>query len=339
MSKRTCKFSDCVKPVLARRMCRGHYMAWRRDNPDKIRPGRSEHRELVAATVLQCRQCGAGFVPVKSLGKLYCSDFCSRKWHRENNTKFCETDGCSRPLQARGMCGKHYKEWYVENNPGVDPNPKHEMQCAVCGKTVFKTKSGSRKPVCSYGCRYVLVWGQTKAEADAERVRRARSAHRQLVIRPSLRFRLVIKHPEDTYKSVRFTSVRCGPCGDYFVWDNRITTSFAKYCSDACRTSAYYARRARRDGIDYHGRSISSAVRREVYERDGWVCQLCFEPVVETEKFGRWSPTLDHIIPRSMQLVPDHSPSNLRLAHNYCNAIRGDGSGTNLPIGREALSA
>ena len=248
--------------------------------------------------------------------------------------KLCARAGCANQTRARGLCSTHYNQVYAVNR-----HAKFAVACVVCGKTVVKVKSGRRAAVCSYECRYVVQHGRSKQEADAERARRARSAHRQLVVRPSLRFRLVIKRPEDTYKSVRFTSVRCGSCGDSFVWDNRITTSFAKYCSDACRTSAYYARRALRDGVDYHGRSISSAVRREVYERDGWVCQLCFEPVVETEKFGRWSPTLDHLIPRSMQLVPDHSPSNLRLAHNYCNSIRGDGSGTNLPIGREALSA
>ena len=111
MSKRTCKFSDCVKPVLARKMCRGHYMAWRRDNPDKIRPGRSEHRELVAATVLQCRQCGDGFFPVKSLGKRYCSEFCSRKWHRENAPGECKVAECVSVVKARGMCAKHYSAW------------------------------------------------------------------------------------------------------------------------------------------------------------------------------------------------------------------------------------
>ena len=297
MYKRTCKFSDCVKPVSARKMCSTHYGRWRSENPGAVRK------------------------------------------YQSNKGRVCSADGCSEEARTRGMCVNHYKEWHVANNPGVDPNPKHEMQCAACGKTVFKTKSGSRQPVCSYECRYVVQHGRSKQEADAERLRE-RAKRRQLVVRPSLRFRLVIKYPEDTYRSVLFTSVRCGYCGDYFVWDNRLTTSgIAKYCSDACRTSAHYARRALRRGVDYHGRSISSAVRREVYERDGWVCQLCFEPVVETEKFGRWSPTVDHIIPRSMQLVPDHSPSNLRLAHNYCNAIRGDGSGTNLPIGREALSA
>jgi len=35
-------------------------------------------------------------------------------------------------------------------------------------------------------------------------------------------------------------------------------------------------------------------------------------------------PTLDHIVPVSHQLFPDHSVSNLQLAHRICNSIASD---------------
>lgn len=68
---------------------------------------------------------------------------------------------------------------------------------------------------------------------------------------------------------------------------------------------------------------IAPLARRAIYERDGWICQICFEPVSRTLKNGRLAPSLDHIIPRSAMLIPDHSPSNLRTAHMACNASRG----------------
>ncbi|WP_433651042.1 HNH endonuclease [Micromonospora zamorensis] len=72
---------------------------------------------------------------------------------------------------------------------------------------------------------------------------------------------------------------------------------------------------------------ISRRDRLAIYERDGWICQLCFEPVDrEAYHLDDWAPSLDHIIPRSHMLIPDHSPSNLRLAHRWCNAVRGDGT-------------
>lgn len=115
-----------------------------------------------------------------------------------------------------------------------------------------------------------------------------------------------------------FSAGRCDECGDEFVRQGR--TSF---CSRRCRDRA--GRRRHRLGRGKF--SVSSQVRYEIYERDGWVCQLCFDPVdPSVDTLDRWGHTLDHIIPQSHQLVPDHSPQNLRLAHRICNSLRGDGT-------------
>lgn len=73
--------------------------------------------------------------------------------------------------------------------------------------------------------------------------------------------------------------------------------------------------------------TISAGVRREVYERDGWVCQICNVPILrDYEPNSRLAPSLDHIVPQSSQVVPDHSAANLRMVHMVCNTIRWDGS-------------
>lgn len=105
----------------------------------------------------------------------------------------------------------------------------------------------------------------------------------------------------------------CAWCGDVFV--RRGTAS--PYCSKLCN---------RRDNRS--GEFISRSGRLAIYERDGWVCQLCFEPVDPGLHYlDDWAASLDHIVPQSRVLVPDHSPSNLRLAHRWCNSVRGDESG------------
>lgn len=61
----------------------------------------------------------------------------------------------------------------------------------------------------------------------------------------------------------------------------------------------------------------------EIFDRDRWICQLCFEPVDSTTKApDRMSPSLDHIVPVS--LGGNHTRDNVRLAHYGCNASRGN---------------
>lgn len=57
---------------------------------------------------------------------------------------------------------------------------------------------------------------------------------------------------------------------------------------------------------------------REVFERDGWVCQLCHKKVDRELKWpDPGSASLDHIEPRA--LGGEHVLSNVHLAHLRCN--------------------
>lgn len=59
-------------------------------------------------------------------------------------------------------------------------------------------------------------------------------------------------------------------------------------------------------------------MRTEIYERDGWVCQLCHKKVNNRLKHPNpFSPSLDHIIPLSKG--GPHSRANVHLAHLRCN--------------------
>lgn len=57
--------------------------------------------------------------------------------------------------------------------------------------------------------------------------------------------------------------------------------------------------------------------REAIFERDGWLCGICGEPV------ERADATLDHIVPVSLGGADE--PENVRLAHSLCNSRRGDG--------------
>lgn len=66
-----------------------------------------------------------------------------------------------------------------------------------------------------------------------------------------------------------------------------------------------------------------SIVANDIFERDGWVCGICDEPVDSTL---RWpdpnSASLDHVEPLS--LGGHHVAANVRCAHLTCNIRRGN---------------
>ena len=71
----------------------------------------------------------------------------------------------------------------------------------------------------------------------------------------------------------------------------------------------------------YRGRRWA-VVRAHVLERDGWVCQVCFESI---DRYARprtsRAAVVDHIRPCS-DGGDWYDPTNLRAAHHACNTVR-----------------
>ena len=63
--------------------------------------------------------------------------------------------------------------------------------------------------------------------------------------------------------------------------------------------------------------------RRSIFDRDGWVCQLCEE---EIDPALQWpdprAASIDHIVPLS--LGGDDTPGNTQAAHMGCNSRKGN---------------
>jgi 5-methylcytosine-specific restriction endonuclease McrA len=77
------------------------------------------------------------------------------------------------------------------------------------------------------------------------------------------------------------------------------------------------ARRARKSGA-----TVESFTHAEIFERDGWTCGICTEPVDLTLRYPHpLSSSLDHVVPLSRG--GEHSRVNTRLAHLVCNQRRG----------------
>lgn len=253
----------------------------------------------------------------------------------------CTMPECGRPHQARGLCGSHYNQTHAK-----DRHAKKLVPCAFCGKEVAKGTGGGRKygATCSLECRTNLArppkcdlpkdhwarwhnrtsawprygWGQ--CEVCGKRM--ANLGYRQKRCSTSCKWKAVtIRNGGKTAEQWMAELRECARCGDTF--QHLATTRL--HCSDLCRELA----RKERGAVLHHG-WISKAEREAIYDRDGHTCWLCNEKVDMTGdlKYGNWSPSLDHIIPRSKGGT--HDASNLRTAHRWCNSIRSDSGAESL---------
>lgn len=259
-----------------------------------------------------CPVCGGTVIRSSSRGrpKVYCSPKCGRWANRHLNPRTCSVDGCNAPHRAKGYCGPHYNQIL---NP--DRHGKESVPCSVCGAQVIKdaSRAKARRPVCSQRCRYFVTHGKFPED--------------RLAIVGPLPWTDPTKAPrewpsrEAPQRKRVFIQGTCGWCDTPFTAINAAGGSTSRFCSESCARSFHRAARRR-----VRGRfAPMPSLRREVYERDGWTCQLCGDLVDPNLPPGDiWSATLDHIIPQSHQIIPDHSAANLRLAHLWCNAVRGD---------------
>lgn len=85
------------------------------------------------------------------------------------------------------------------------------------------------------------------------------------------------------------------------------------------RRRANYARRRALKAGSAVGAPFTSA---EVFERDGWLCGLCSQPVDSAVEYpDPASASLDHVVPLSRG--GEHSLENVQLAHLSCNVSKG----------------
>ena len=182
------------------------------------------------------------------------------------------------------------------------PESERMVPCAVCGDEVLKRDPSSDAPSMHGKCRSSLPeWRRRPGGVSPGRKRFLARAAKAAAGSPASK-RVFVQGP-------------CAWCGEAFC------SPAGEYCSRACRTTARESRR------HPHKFNPTPRLRREVYERDGWVCGLCTLPIDRGLSWPhKWSASLDHVVPQSHMLIPDHSASNLRAVHLQCNSMRGDGS-------------
>lgn len=222
----------------------------------------------------------------------------------------CSLPGCGKPHRARGLCASHYQ---LAHQP--DRHPRYTITCETCGHEHQTLRKGGR--FCSLLCRDVwrLDNPDSRVRAKADRMLPVLAEARWLPLPDRHPARYQPRPPRV------WTAGPCAWCASPFV----ASRPEARYCSSACAEAMAAHRRRKRLG---HQRlDLTHAQRMVLYVRDDWVCQLCDEAVdpalMVTSPNDDWAPSLDHIVTRASG--GSDAPENLRLAHRWCNSIRGDG--------------
>jgi predicted nucleic acid-binding Zn ribbon protein len=217
-------------------------------------------------------------------------------------TRFCTQDGCDRAHRAKGLCSTHY------NQRVPDRHKAQTYACVVCGTQVSKVPAGGRQVVCSDRCR----WWVNPMSVLSLPLPRDRGAHAgygtELV--------LYVAPPEVPPRPRAWVAGRCARCGDPYVARNHSGQS--RYCSRRCAAGMRASRRRARE----HDAYVADVSPHAIYERDGWMCMLCGDPVMRDERVPHpLAPTLDHVV--ALANGGTHEPSNVQLAHFLCNCTKG----------------
>jgi 5-methylcytosine-specific restriction endonuclease McrA len=104
--------------------------------------------------------------------------------------------------------------------------------------------------------------------------------------------------------------VTCDGCGKSFIAEH----PRARWCSKKCANRHWGLVRSRQRGRP----STARYTDREIFERDGWVCQICQRPVDrEAKRLHPDGATIDHVVP--LPRGGSDEPTNIVTAHWRCN--------------------
>lgn len=209
----------------------------------------------------------------------------------------CCTCGRERKILARGMCSTCYANRY---------RGEHAFKvktCPQCGRT-FQT-ARPEQITCGASCH-------------GRRANHAEPCGKDVEVAP---MQWTPAPPIHIVNGGWFCAGRCVICGRAFV-----SREARQTCSSECKRIAYVRKRRnvskRRRARTRHAR-IEMVRAEDIFERDGWTCQLCGCDVHPWG--GHWQAnmaTLDHIKP--LAKGGTHEVSNLQCLCSMCNSKKRD---------------
>src|SRR6185437_11193092 len=274
-----------------------------------------------------CEECGVSY-RIRSYGPVprWCAD-CAEQRGRDRANSVYERRSPSRRLTCR-TCAV---EFTAHTKPGAAPT-----RCSQCKTThdrdrrrAYRDSHRSRKPPAT--CRAVVC---VDCGAEFERVHSNGVRRRCVACRAAHN---MVRHRR--YQPNRDRSPRpCDMCG-VLITPEPVgpVANWCRVCAGARQGQQrdewlkkrpellrrrWQANKQRRRAAKYAGH-VERFSSQEIYERDGWVCGICDQPVDRSRRYpDRDSASLDHIVPLSRG--GSHTRRNVQLAHLRCNLDKSD---------------
>jgi len=240
---------------------------------------------------------------------------CRRTFEGRNNQRFCPPpkDWAGKG-QPRSKCAKAYDnakrrgtldELLARGTVGAS------FDCDECGKRCTPGEDGvapHARRFCCRDCKW--LWFKTDERSTEVAARKAKRRWNEAKRR--------LAAAQRGNPSRQWITGQCHDCDKVFTACRAASWS-AHYCSSTCQARAAKTRRR----AVKQGAWVEDVRRTVVFERDGWTCQLCGDPVEPDIRYpDDQCASLDHIIP--LALGGKHSYANTQLAHTLCNSLKGD---------------
>jgi hypothetical protein len=248
--------------------------------------------------------------------------------------KLCSIDGCGKPVRARGWCAKHHQRWSRYG----DPNVVRLVKVAPAVKSAALAEG--RKYCASAQCaeenpQPLEAFGRDKRELSGyykycKKCKRAWAVkyddhRREHDARWYQENRQLVLDRMKQYYAENAEAVKARVAAWYA--EHPETVAAYRPTANASRRTPEGRAQGRKDSHKRRARMQQAGVEDfddlEIFERDAWVCQLCWLPVdPELQHPDRMSKSLDHVIP--ILLGGPHTRDNTQLAHLVCNIKKGN---------------
>lgn len=243
--------------------------------------------------------------------------------------KICSFEGCHNKHNARGLCGSHYSQ-LRSGKPLSAIAPRAvdrggERRCRICleFKPLFqfiKQKSGAKGFDTRCKDCFSRLVREHNAQKRAERIRAEREHYEANKAEIDAQ-----RAAEAAERAARKKQRE----HEYYLANRDKALAYSREHGKRWRAEnrdKIRARDLRRRALEM-GCESEHYLRTDVFDRDGWICQLCFKPVEKGSGYrlpdgsvNKEYATIDHIIPLSKG-GPD-TFENVQLAHLSCNAGR-----------------